>query len=682
MAEFLLEVGTEEIPDWMIPAALADLARRFGQALEKVALAEGVTCSTEATPRRLVLVARDIAPRQADKEEVLTGPPKSVAFDAAGKPTKAAEGFARRAGVAVEELTVGDDDKLLVGRKVEGRPTSEILSEALPDVVLAIHFPKTMYWTNKSGPRFIRPIRWLVSLLDGEVVPFEIAGVRAGNRTEGHRRLGEPGIKVASAKDLRTKLKSNFVLLSAEERRNKIETGIKEVMPAGKRLRPNSRLLETLVHITEFPTPILGGFDAGYLELPEEVLETVMQHHQKYFAVEDEQGRLQTNFVAVANLDGDPDGIIRQGNERVLRARFNDAQFFWQSDQKKKLADRVEDLQGVTFQAQLGSYHEKTQSNMALVDALASRGGDQLPAARRAAELAKCDLTTEMVGEFPELQGIVGGLYARRQGEPQEVADAIYDHYRPTGSDDAIPRGKAGQIVSMADKLSTLGGFFRLGMIPTGSRDPFALRRAAYGIIRILIEGAHAISLDDLCRHAAAGKGTDALRAFFIDRLRYYLRDVRGYKYDEVNAILAASAEQPLDVAERVQAISLVRPTPDFEPLATSFKRIKNILKQAGGLERFAAREIDEGLLEKGAEADLYAAFQQLRPRVEKDKQEGNYTLALTAVASLRPAVDRFFDDVLVMTDEENVRDNRLAVLARLLREFSTIADFAEIVSA
>jgi glycyl-tRNA synthetase beta chain len=683
MAEFLLEVGTEEIPDWMIANALGDLERRFLEALEKSGLRQEVTCSTGATPRRLVLSAQGLPLRQADREETLSGPPKSVAFDGAGMPTKAAEGFARRAGVAVAEIAIGEDDKLVVTRRVAGRAAADILAEALPDVILGIHFPKTMYWAGKAGPRFIRPIRWLVALLDDKVVPFEIAGVHSSSRTQGHRRLGKSNIEVVNETNFREKLKANFVLVSAAERRQKIETGIASLLPAGKRVRSNAWLLETLVNITEYPTPVLGGFDAAYLRLPEEVLETVMRHHQKYFAVEDAQGRLQPNFVAVANLDGDPDGVIRKGNERVLRARFNDAQFFWESDQKKNLADRVEDLKAVTFQAKLGSYFDKTQQNVALIDAIVPGDwpSEDLKYARRAAELAKCDLTTEMVGEFPELQGVVGGLYARHQGEPQEVADAVYDHYRPAGSDDAIPRSRTGQIVSLADKLTTLGGFFRLGMIPSGSKDPFALRRAAYGVIRILIEGGHRLSISQLCEKANAAEGAAALRDFFVDRLRYYLRDVSGYKYDEVNAVLAASADQPLDAAERAQAISLVRPTPDFEPLATSFKRIKNILRQAGGEEQYAAVAAQESLFEDGAEKDLVTAFRQVGPRVAKEKQEGDYTQALTAIASLRPTVDRFFDDVLVMAKDENVRINRLAFLAHLLREFSTIADFAEIVS-
>ena len=685
MAELLLEVGTEEIPDWMIKPACGHLERNLLQALEEAGLQQDVTCEVHATPRRLALVASSLAESQADKTERLTGPPKKIAFDDHGEPTKAGLGFAKRAGLAIEDLDVGDDGRLFVEKGVKGRATLEILGEALPDVILGVHFPKTMYWIGKTDARFIRPIRWLVALLDGEVVPFEIAGVASGYRTFGHRRLGVGDLDVSGWSDYQEKLRENYVLLSADDRRKKIEQGIAGLLTNGLRVRRNPRLLEALVYLTEYPTPVAGDFEKEYLDLPEEVLETVMQHHQRYFAVEDSAGRLQPRFIAVANLDADPDNIIRQGHERVLRARFNDGRFFWETDQKRLLADRVADLKGVVFHAKLGTYFDKTERNQKLAGRIAEAAGldeQQVAQAKRAAELAKCDLTTEMVGEFPELQGVIGGLYAAHQREPQEVADAVYDHYRPAGADDKIPRSKVGLVVALADKLDTLGGFFGAGMTPRGSRDPFALRRAAYGIIRILIEGKLHLSLDTLVEWAGAGESRRELLEFFLDRLRYYLRDVRGCRYDEVNAVLASSSEVPLDAAVRVDAIAKVRPTPDFEPLAVSFKRIKNILRQAGGVEHFSARTLDTNLLEGGVEADLYTAFEKLRPTVAKRKKDGEYSEALTAIASLRPAVDRYFDDVLVMAEDEAVKQNRLTLLAHLLGEFSTIADFAEIVSA
>ena len=684
MAEFLLEIGTEEIPDWMIEPACLQLERNFLSALEEARLHEGVTCTTHATPRRLVLVAKGIVERQADKDEVLTGPPKNIAFDDQGNATKAGLGFAKRAGVQIDGIEVGQDSRLFVKRYVEGRPAGEMIGAALPGVIEKIHFPKTMYWTGKTGPRFIRPIRWLVALLDGKVVPFEIAGVAAGSSTNGHRRLGAADIEVTGWTDFEEQLGKNYVLLSARERRERIERLANELVPGGLRVRKNDKLLKTLGYLTEYPTPILGAFETEFLALPEEVLETVMQHHQRYFAIEDENGKLQPRFIAVANLDADPDGEIQRGHERVLRARFNDARFFWDVDQKQKLADRVADLEGVVFHTKLGTYREKSERTAKIVDEITaelSLGDPTRQQARRAAELAKCDLTTEMVGEFPELQGIVGGLYAAHQGEAQETANAVYDHYLPAGADDAIPRGLAGHPVAIADKLDTLGGFFSVGMIPSGSRDPFALRRAAYGIVRILIEGKLTLSIDRLCEISGAGDNAGDLREFFVDRLRYYLRDVRGYRYDEVNAVIKASSDVPLDVAVRVEAISQVRPTPDFEPLAISFKRIENILKKAGGVKKFARQVVDPSLLEAGAEADLHAAIEELREKVSGPKQAGEYVAALTAIASLRPAVDRFFDDVLVMAKDEAVKNNRLTFLARVLTEFSTIADFAEIVS-
>jgi glycyl-tRNA synthetase beta chain len=507
-----------------------------------------------------------------------------------------------------------------------------------------------MYWTGKTGPRFIRPIRWIVALLGEETVPFEIAGVRAGNFTSGHRRLGAREIAVTAA-DYAQRLRESYVILSAEERRNKISSAL-----AGIRVKPDPALLETLVYLTEYPTPVTGSFDPRFLELPEEVLITVMRHHQKYFSVEDAQGKLAPQFVAVMNIDADAEGIVRRGNERVLRARFNDARFFWETDQKKKLAERLPDLAHVTFQAKLGSYLQKTERMVELVKQL---GGDAH--ARRAAELLKCDLTTELVKEFTELQGVVGGLYARAQGEPEPVWQAIYDHYKPESMEDAIPRGRTGQIVALADKLDTLRGCFGVGLIPTGSRDPFALRRAAQGVVKIVVEGRMEI---DLLPYL----GEKALGDFLQDRTRYYFKDIRGFKYDEVNAAMAAGWSRLLDLEGRLERIQNLRASADFEPLAASFKRIKNILGQAGFVG--GEQAIDESLLEPGPEKDL---FEECR-RIAGQPIEN-------AIARLRPKVDLFFDKVLVNAPDARVRQNRLTLLHTLLAEFSSIADFSEIVT-
>lgn len=671
---FLLEIGTEEIPDWMIAPALKHLETLFQEALEQNRIG-AETVRMDATPRRLTLRAEGLPERQADSEELVSGPPVAAAFKD-GQPTGAALGFARKMGVEVADLERQQTPKgeyLAYRKKTAGRATRDILAAALPEIVLKIYFPKTMYWTGKGGPRFIRPIRWLVALLGGEVVPFEVAGVASGNRTFGHRLLGaEAAVDFASYEQT---LERNFVLVNAGRRLKKIGDEMNALLAAqGLTAKTDAALFDTLVYITEFPTPILGAFDPEFLKLPEEVLVTVMRHHQKYFSVTDRDGRLAPYFVAVMNTNADPEGLVRHGNERVLRARFNDARFFWDVDQKKKLADRVEDLAHVTFQAKLGSYLDKTKRVVKLAGRLAKMAKADPAAAQRAALLAKCDLTTEMVKELTELQGVMGGLYAREQGEPEEVWRAVYEHYKPVSMEDSIPSTAAGRLVALADKLDTLQGCFKIGMIPSGSRDPFALRRAAQGVVKILVEGRLALPLSKLTG------GDQALREFFLDRIIYYFKDVRGFRYDEVNAVLASGYDDLTDVESRLEAIRAVRPTENFEPLAASFKRIGNILRQAEFTGDGAA--LEAALLEPGPEADLYKAFESLRSRVNRLRKKREYAAALEAIASLRPPVDLFFDKVLVNAPDPAVRRNRLTLLHSLLREFSAVADFSEIVTS
>lgn len=681
MSELLLEIGVEEIPARMIAQAQRDLEERVRACLKDLGLDEGARLAVEATPRRLALVAQDLPLRQPDRTETLKGPARQVAFDSDGQPTRAALGFARKAGVPVAELQIGDDGKLTLQRRIPGREARGLLAEALPQVVLGIRFPRSMYWTGKGGPRFIRPIRWLLALLDREIVPFEVAGVAAANATWGHRRLGGGPLPVQHADQYREELRRNFVLLASAERVAKIERESAGLVPSGRRVRRNPRLLQTLAYETEYPTCILGSFDSDYLSLPEEVLETVMLAHQKYFAVEDDGGKMANLFVAVANTHGDAEGLIRRGHERVLRARFNDARFFWGFDQRRSLSDRVADLRDVVFQASLGSYWEKTEANRrAAADLAAALGVDGETARHvdRAVQLAKTDLTTEMVGEFPELQGKIGGLYAAAQGDPAPVADAIYDHYLPIGAG-PLPRGPAGRLASLADKLATLGGMFRVDLIPTGSKDPLALRRAAYGAIRIVVEGGLPLSLDRLVEIARPGEKASQLREFLLERLRYWLAQAGGFANDVTNAVLAASDEEPVDVRARAEALAAVRETPDFESLAVSFKRMRNIVAQAGGADFLREQAVDEALLEAGAEAELHAAQREVAGKVAAHNARRDYASSLREIAVLRPALDRYFDDVLVMADDEAVRRNRLAFLAGMLERLSTIADFAAI---
>jgi glycyl-tRNA synthetase beta chain len=637
--DFLLEIGTEEIPHWMIPGALAQLA--------KIDLL-GMTPSVDATPRRLVVRAEGLPERTPDSEQIVKGPPMTAG-------DKAAEGFAKKQGADASALRKAGNYYELV-KKVPGRAVLDILAESLPTAILGIQWPKTMYWTDRSGPRFIRPIRWLVALLGDQVIPVEIGGVRSGNVTRGHRILGASSIPVTIA-TYESELRKNFVILAAHERRHKIE---KEGAALGAKL--DGDLVETLTYITEFPTAIKGDFDPAYLELPAEVLTTVMRHHQKYFSVEDAIG-LAPNFVAVMNTSGDPDGLVKHGNERVLKARFNDARFFWNVDQAKKLADRVEDLAHVTFQAKLGSYKEKTERVIELVKELGGNAD-----AQRAALLSKCDLTTEMVKEFTDLQGVVGGLYAKAQGEPEAVSRAIYEHYQPLSMEDSIPSTQEGQVLALADKLDTLRECFRIGLQPTGSKDPFALRRAAQGVVKILVEAGLDYEL------ASLAKGE--LHAFLLERVQHYFREVRGFKYDEVNAVLAAGCWTLADVEARLVALAEIRPTENFEPLAGSFKRIRNILKQAGYTGGLRILEAD---FEQDAERQLYRELERV---VKVATESGEYRVTLTATADTRPSVDRFFDEVMVMDKNPDVRARRLELLYRINMHFSTIADFSEIVTS
>ena len=679
----LFEIGVEEIPHWMIPPALAEMEKLFRELCGQHRIDPG-GLRLDATPRRLVLRSAGLPVRQQDREELVLGPPK-----AAGEG--AAQGFARKYGVTVAELTVEITPKgeyFALKKKTEGRPVREILAEILPELIHRIPWPKTMYWTGKGGPTFIRPIRWIAALFGDEVVEFSFAGVSSGALTSGHRRLGAKEIVFDHA-NYEERLEKNGVILGAAKRRQRIEAGIRKLLRGtGLEWVRDDALLEDLVYLTEFPTPVMGRFDERFLELPREVLATVMRHHQRYFTVQDGEGRLAPRFIAVMNMKSDRKGYVVKGNERVLEARFTDARFFWEVDRQRTLASRLDGLRHVTFQAKLGSYWEKTLGVVEGARRLAGWLGLDTALAERAAWLCKVDLMTEMVKEFPELQGIMGGLYARADGEPEEVAEAIYDHYLPQSMEDPIPRTIYGQVLSVADKLDTLEGCFGIGLVPSGSRDPFALRRAAQGVVKVLVEGRLRIDLrkavEEGMRATAAlfpdhdAAAAETLWEFFLDRIRYYFREVRGFTFDEVNAVLAGDWKTLPDVEARLYALKLVRQTENFEPLAASFKRIRNILRQAG----WQGGEVQPELLEAPEEKALHEEAGRVLAEVDRLRKSDDYLQALAAVATLRPAVDAFFDKVLVNAPDERVRANRLALLGRLLREVSSIADFSEIVTS
>jgi glycyl-tRNA synthetase beta chain len=497
-------------------------------------------------------------------------------------------------------------------------------------------------------------------------------------------------------------LKAAGVFARREERlaliRKELDRACRTV--AGVRWREDKELLETVVNLTEYPSVILGNFEREFLSLPEEVLVTVMRDHQKYFAVEDATGKLAPHFLAVLNTDGDPTGIIRHGHERVLRARFNDARFFWTVDQKQPLRERVERLKNVTFQKDLGSYFDKTMRVQKLASQISQTLEDAGVKVRpgivhKAALLAKTDLTTELVKEFTELQGIVGGLYAKAQGLDAAIGDAIYDQYKPESMEDAAPRTLEGAVLSIADKADSIAGMFALGLVPSGSKDPFALRRQANGIVKIIAEHKLALNLGQVMSDALTGyEGSQAAQkftataeygaavaSFLRERLEFYLRDALGFAYDVVNAVLAAGGDDVVDVVARAQAVAKVRPSEDFEAISAAFKRIKNILRQANEAGKAIAPEFKADAAADDAERALASEVQRVAPRVRDLSQQRDYAGALSEIATIRPAVDTFFDKVMVMVEDERVRANRLALLQSLLNEFSTIADFSEIVT-
>ncbi len=702
MPDFLLELGTEEIPARMLAAAAAELATRVTQLVARERLGTP-QARAFSTPRRLSLLLENVAAAQADVTEQVTGPALKVAYKD-GKPTAAAEAFARKVGLPVaklEKTTTPKGEYLAARITKKGRSAAAILAEALPREIAGLYWPRNMYWRAGKPERFVRPVRWLVALLDDAIVPLEFAGIRAGKDSRGHRILAPGSVAIKSPSQYAAALEKASVVVDPAARRRRIEDGLAQALPAKQlRLRPDPALLATVVNLTEFPSVLLGSFDAEYLALPEEVLVTVMRDHQKYFAVETADGKLAPHFLAVLNTGGDPGGIIRHGNERVLRARFNDARFFWQTDQKLPLRQRIQMLKAVTFQKDLGSYYEKSHRIAALATALAH----QLSAAncavdgrvvQSAATLAKTDLTTELVKEFTELQGIVGGLYARAQGLGENVAQAIYDHYQPESIEHAVPRTREGAIVALADKADSIAGMFALGLVPSGSKDPFALRRAANGIVKIVAEHQLPLSLAQLLGAALDGyHGAEAqkkfrrpeetrqsLAAFFRERLEFYLRDVRGLAYDVVNAVLAISADDLVDALARAVAVSQVRPSPDFESISIAFKRMKNILRQAREAGKMPTGGGGSMARMQDAEMALLDQSREVANRVRTLRAERNYQQALLEISRLRPAVDSFFDHVMVMVDDESLRGMRLTLLDRLVTEFSTIADFSEIVT-
>lgn len=682
--ELFLEIGTEEIPAGFLPKAMADMEAMIRKELGN-ARVEFTDIRTLATPRRLALRVTGLPALQPDAETTAMGPAKNIAFDASGNPTKAAEGFARGQGVPVGDLKLVATDKgeyVAAVRKESGRPVADLLGDMLPRLVSGIPFKKSMRWGDLDV-RFARPIHWIVALFDGIVVPFSFGNIESGSVSRGHRFMADQTFPVRDFAHYLEECERHFVIPDPERRREIIRREIHRLAKtAGGHLLPDEGLLEEVSYLCEYPSAVHGTFSPEFLAVPKEVLITSMRSHQRYFSIVDDDGRLLPGFITINNtLTEDPSVVVR-GNERVLRARLSDARFFFEEDKKVRLETRVEALKSVVYQAKLGTSFEKMERFRALAEELAARLNPAVQEqASRAAFLCKADLVSGMVGEFPEVQGIMGREYALLQGEEPEVAKAIAEHYLPTQAGGELPSSDIGAFVSIADKMDTICGCFGVGLIPTGSADPYALRRSALGIINIILDRKYPLSLKWVVESALSRLGAkltrdreevlgDVLR-FFEDR---FINLLGGqFPGDVVDAATAAGGDDLVDCAARISTLAEFRNRHDFEPLAVAFKRVCNIVKEP------VAASVDPNLFQDDAEKGLFAAFQSVRIAVAKAVADRDYHSALTQIATLKGAVDQFFEKVMVMAEDERVRTNRLSLLQEVKGLFSGIADFAKI---
>jgi glycyl-tRNA synthetase beta chain len=705
---FLWEIGCEEIPAAWLPKLVSELKERFEKELSALAL-ERKSVETYGTARRLVLHVSGLPEKQRDRVEQVSGPPLKVARDASGAWTKAALGFASKNAIPPDVLEVLSTEKgEYVGfeRKIKGGKTARLLPDVMASTLRSLSFPKFMNWDatladGKGAFAFGRPIRWVVALFGDAVVPFEIQvtgspAVSSGRKSRGHRFLGPKGEKpgkpfsVDSFQRLSRGLKKRYVILDPRERRERLAREIAKLEKKARARSAPGLSRDLVANLVEWPGAVLGHYPEEFSGLPEEVRSTVLIHHQHYFPLVGKPA-----FIAVTNMPKDAKGHIRRGAERVVVARLRDAKFFWSDDLATPLRDRMASLDGVLFQEKLGSYRLKSERIETLSAWIAARCGAREAAVRKAAQLSKCDLTTGMVGEFPELQGMMGGLYAREQGEPEPVWKAIYSHYHPTGAgeEDGFPLNREGVVVSLADKIDSLAAMFSAGIVPTGSRDPFALRRSALGAARILSESSQKLAFPieippgELLREGlrivreqqpahrgSEGKADAALLDFFAERLRFLFS--YAYRYDELNAVLAATGlDSPVsDLAKRLAALSSFRSSQDFQALSLAFKRVGNILAgQKPG-------DVDPSIFFEDDEKKLFEELERVRPRAEELISGGRYTEALQELSTLRGAVDRFFDEVLVMAEDRKLRENRLALLKRLESSFSRVADLSQLV--
>ncbi|MDX2480911.1 MAG: glycine--tRNA ligase subunit beta [Desulfuromusa sp.] len=684
-AELFLELGTEEIPAGFIPLALKDIQQQLSQELDQARISFG-EIRTFATPRRLAISIKDVARLQQRQELEVTGPPARIAFDLDGNPTKAAEGFARTNGVPVGDLQTIETGKgtyLFISKVIEGGETKTELQQILPRVIGNISFKKSMRWKDLEI-RFARPMHWIVAVYDGHVVPFTYGDLQSGNLSRGHRFMAPGEFSVTGADDYLFKAEQQHVIPEIGKRRQLIEDQLETLAQnLGGKINQDDELLEEVSFLVESPQALAGSIESQFLQLPPELLITSMREHQRYFTLVDEQGKLLPNFITIANTHAKDPQVVVAGNERVLKARLSDAMFFWREDQKNRLEMRLEALKKVVYQAKLGTSFEKIERFTELATGLAQQIAPPTVAlTKRAATLAKCDLESGMVYEFPELQGVMGREYALLEGEDQRVATAIYEHYLPIQAGGELPSDDIGAFVSLADKIDTICGCFSVGLIPTGTADPYALRRSAIGILAIILDRDYAISIPDLVSRsvqlleAKRQRSAEEIVADVVEFIRLRLVNMlsgKNYPADVIDAVLSASFVEPIDALERIKALTALKKLDDFEPLAVAFKRVGNIIKD--GLDQ----PVDQSLLTADCEKILFERLQEVRNSVEKFISGRNYVQALEAIAGLRQPVDSFFDGVMVMVDDAAIKNNRLALLTSIAGLFKGIADFRRI---
>lgn len=690
MATFVLEIGSEELPSRFLAPEEGDLASRFSGALDEAGLEYGAL-RVMSTPRRAVVIIENLNPVQVEREEVVSGPPVRVAYDAEGKPTKALEGFVRTNACALEDVFRVETDKgeyVAVRKRTGGAPAAGLLADICPAVITALSFQKRMHWGSYSLA-YARPLRWILALLDDAVVPFTVGPMTSGRETSGHRIHGAGPFAVAHANEfLATLAGPCAITIDPAQRRNVIiDGGNAQAAAAGGKVLWKDSLLDEVQGLAEHPVPLLADFDPAYLEVPREVLLTSMESHQKSFGIEGATGELLPHFLTVLNITPEDMGVVKRGWERVLRARLEDARFFWQADLRDTFDHWLQKLDTVIFIGGLGSMGDKTRRLEALCRWLAESCAPELADdAARAGRLSKADLVSGLVGEFDTLQGIMGGIYAGRKGESKAVAEALGEQYLPAGPDSPLPKSLAGALLSMADKADTLAGCFGLGMIPTGAADPNGLRRCALGIIRIMLEFGLAVDVRQFFAMAqqlygdrqwklAPHEALDKLMEFFAARLRNYFMS-QGQDTLLVDAALGAGAEDVKDCGARLAALAAFSQAEDYEAAVQTFKRVANILRKQGQAEELSDHW-DPALLREDAEKALASTLEEMLPRLDALWAAHDHAAALACLSAVRPAVDAFFAGVMVMCDDADLRRNRLSMLRGLGSRFARLADFS-----